>query len=210
MLLIPCACSLHCLNSRLWDKGGYHSSASLHFSDFFFLSVSSLGLWLPFLLDRISAVYSVWGREGGGCAATAVSRAPRPRESDVCWQYGVSAGWCGRLHQPEYSWDILHPRQRNNLPVFCRASWQELHIVRASVDSPRHIVMPRLSAPVLWNRLQSLVSQNWSADYFCTHSRSWNSNDLIGSYCDVAISSWKTPVVKQFRKEKKFSGFYAY
>lgn len=59
---------------------------------------------------------------------------------------------------------------------------------------------------MLWNQLQSIVSQKTVLQTIFKH-RGWNTSGLIGSHCCIVIFSWETLVAKQLRNGRKFKAF---
>lgn len=146
------------------------------------------------------------------CRCPPVSWALRPGESDAWWQYGVSAGRCGWLHQPGillgYSLPSTAPVRKCEHPVCISLA----NVAGAAYSSCLHrqpvpffffFWCCRFSAPALWKPLQSIVSQKPRlCKLFFAHTGR-NIGALIDSHCQIVIFSAQTLVAKQFKQWRK-------
>lgn len=205
MLLIPWACALYCLTSRLFDERVYHSSASRHFSD---LSVSSLFDCLFRDVIRTRTVY------GGGVLL--------PLSVGLCVLVNLmSAGnmvcqWddvAGSISQNTLGiFSFPSPCQNENtLSIFHYLMWQELHAVHDSVGSSRHIWCCSCQCRCFETSSKVLSFKTVLLTIFA--HRGWNTSSLIGSHCFIVIFSLETLVAKQLenrRRRKKFKSIYCH
>lgn len=96
-------------------------------------------------------------------------------------------------------------QNESTLPVFQHLMWQELHAVRASVGSSRHIWCCSCQCQCFETSSKVLSVKTVLLTIFAR--RGWNTSSLIGSHCYIVIFSWETLVAKQFRNRKKFKAF---